>query len=189
MQGPDVVTALKIICITFNDLKIPYYIGGSVASSFFGRARSTLDIDIVAGVRMIHVGSIVNKVSSIFYVAEESIRGAIETKSAFNLIHLETMVKIDIFIAKDDPFTFSIFKRRRCEQLDENDPETQVYFASPEDVILHKLDWYRQGGGISERQLTDAAGIMNVQGKNLDFDYLNDWARELGLEKLLNDIL
>jgi hypothetical protein len=71
------------------------------------------------------------------------------------------------------------------ESLSGEDETVRVYLSSPEDVILHKLEWYRLGGGVSDRQWGDVLGVLKVQGEALDFGYLRQWAGELGLTELL----
>jgi hypothetical protein len=109
-------------------------------------------------------------------------------RSAFNVIHLETMLKIDIFVAGEEAYQKESFHRRRKEVLDEESGK-EFFFSSPEDIILSKLDWYRRGEGSSERQWNDVVGVMKVQGAALDLGYLKKWAYELGLSDLLKKAL
>ena len=110
---------------------------------------------------------------------------AIKRSASFNLIHLGTMLKIDIFVTKDRPYDKVVFQRKRKETLDEKHKTDEFYLASPEDVILNKLEWFRMGGESSERQWHDVIGIMQVQGDSLDKNYLQQWALELKILDLL----
>ena len=93
-------------------------------------------------------------------------------------------IKIDIFILKPTSYDQEAFQRRRKDTLDE-EQGLEFYLASPEDIILSKLEWYRMGGGVSERQWNDVLGVLKVQQGNLDITYLQRWAKELGLADLL----
>jgi len=154
-----------------------------VCSSAYGIPRATLDIDIVADIDISHVNAFIRALEGEFYVNAEMVRGAIEDKSSFNIIHLETMIKVDFFVPEDSPFEKEIFRRRRKEIIGESN---EFYFASPEDVILKKLDWYKRGGEISENQWNDVLGVLRVQGSALDMEYLNSWASRLNLVDLLD---
>jgi hypothetical protein len=98
------------------------------------------------------------------------------------------MVKVDVFILKPHPYNQVAFARARVEKLEEGESTRQHYLASPEDVILNKLDWHRQGGCISERQWNDILGVLKVQ-QSLDWEYLRRWAENLDLVDLLSRAL
>ena len=185
MNSPDLLLAVKPIIKTFEKLSIPYYIGGSIASSLYGMARATMDVDMVVNISLHHVSSLVDSLQDAYYVDEPMILEAIETSSSFNLIHLATMMKIDVFVQKQEPFHQSALKRKRVDQLVENDSESLFYFYSPEDILLHKLLWYEMGQQISERQWLDVLGIIKVQSGSLDRSYLKQWARALDVFDLL----
>jgi hypothetical protein len=112
------------------------------------------------------------------------IKEAINRKSSFNVIHLATSMKIDVFVLQDSPYFKNAFSRKRAEILDEGG--RLFFLPSPEDIILVKLDWYKLGSCTSERQWSDILGVLKVQKKNLDLKYLQYWATELRLEDLLN---
>ena len=187
MMTDPLHVALRVIGV-FEQLKIPYLIGGSLASSAHGIPRSTQDIDLVADMGEDHVGPFVESLQGEFYVDELLIRRAIRRKSSFNLIHSETSFKVDVFIFKDSPFARSEMARRRAERLS---PETaqELYLASPEDIVLEKLAWYKLGGGASDRQWDDLLGILKVQAGRLDTGYIEHWAGALGLSDLWRQLL
>jgi len=133
-----------LVTQTLERLDIPYAVGGSLASSLHGVMRSTLDVDIVADMRLEHIGPLVEALSKEFYADDEMMRDAIERQSSFNLIHYETAFKVDIFIQKSRPFDQMQLERRRTSVI-ATDPEQSVYVTSPEDTILAKLEWYRMG--------------------------------------------
>ena len=113
---------------------------------------------------------------------------AIRRRSSFNVIHLKTMFKIDIFILKERQFDKTALKRKREDTLSGASP-LKLFISSPEDIILHKLEWYKLGGCISERQIEDIKNIILVQAKNLDMPYINQWADKLGVSEILEKLL
>jgi hypothetical protein len=135
-----------------------------------------------------HVEPFVASLGNQFYAETATIGAAVANRQSFNVIHLDTMVKVDIFILKGDAFGRSQITRRTARQLSQDDP-TAIYVASAEDTVLAKLQWYREGGGVSERQWNDVLGVLKVQGTALDRAYLQEWARELGLTDLLHRAL
>jgi len=98
------------------------------------------------------------------------------------------MFKVDVFPVSTAPFHLMQMRRRILQPVT---PDGQVafYVASPEDTVLAKLQWYRDGGGMSDRQWNDVLGVLKVQGATLDRSYLNEWARELGITDLLHRAL
>jgi hypothetical protein len=188
MKTPDIFEVTFKFVAALDELKVKYYIGGSVASSAFGVARSTLDVDIVAAMNPDQEKPLESLLKNEFYIDTDSIARAIKQKSSFNLIHLESMFKIDVFILKPDPFDQQAFSRRREEFVSE-DPAKKLYFPAPEDIILLKLDWYRRGDEISTQQWKDVLGVLKVQGERLDLNYLMVWAKELMIVDLLQKAL
>ena len=159
MKTPDIIEVTFKVVNVFEKLGIPYYLGGSLASSAFGIPRATLDADIVADIKSEQVAYMEELLKREFYIDTEMINHAILHKSSFNLIHLEMLFKIDIFILKDRPFDRQVFIRRVQRAVSE-DASQKLFFAAPEDIILHKLEWYKAGGEISDRQWNDVLGIL-----------------------------
>ena len=150
----------------FEKLGGHYCIGGSVSSSAHGIARSTKDIDIIADLHLLHARLLTDALTQFFYVDFAMVQEAIRRRTSFNLVHFESMTKIDIFILKDRLFDLQVFERISSSGLENSLPEREFYLASPEDIILNKLEWYRQGGEVSERQWTDVLGVLKVQSKS-----------------------
>jgi len=173
---------------TLERLGISYAVGGSLASSLHGVMRSTLDVDIVADMKLEHIQPLVAALSKEFYADDEMMRNAIEHHSSFNLIHYETAFKVDIFIRKLRAFDQMQLERRRTTII-ATDPEQSVYIVSPEDSILAKLEWYRLGGEISDLQWRDIRGVLKTRAGELDLDYLRKWAGELKIGDLLERAL
>jgi len=187
MQG-EATRITLLVTHTLEQIGIPYAVGGSFASSLHGIMRSTLDVDIVADMRLEHIMPLVAALSKEFYADDEMMKGAIEHHSSFNLIHYETAFKVDIFIRKLRAFDQMQLERRRTSIIS-TDPEQSIYVASPEDVILSKLEWYRMGGETSERQWRDILGVLKTRAGELELDYLRKWAKELKVTDLLERAL
>ncbi len=186
MIGNPIELALLIAKI-LESLEIPYFIGGSVASSLWGESRATLDIDLVADFKIAKINEFINQVQGLFYVRESGIKEAIINQTSFNLIHFDTNEKIDIFILKNNPLSQQEMKRRTLQKVEEN--EKYLYLATPEDTIIKKLIWYREGNQISDRQWRDILGVLKTQTSQLDFNYLHYWSKEENLSNLLNKAL
>ena len=183
MLSEPIQVTLKVVT-TFERLGIPYLIGGSLASAVHGIVRATMDVDLVADIKPTQVSPLVTTLESEFYIDAEMILDAIQHTSSFNLIHLETMFKVDVFILKQRPFDINQMQRRISQSVGDA-PEDRAYFSTAEDIILAKLEWFRAGGETSERQWRDILGVLDLQGDRLDFDYLQKWAAMLGIQDLL----
>jgi hypothetical protein len=183
-QPPEPVEVTLIVIQALDRLDIPYFVGGSLASALYGVVRATMDTDIVAEVRSEHVERLVAILQDRFYIDADMIGDAIQHESSFNLIHLESMFKIDIFIRNSRPFARKQMQRRVLQVVGEK-TQSRIYVTTAEDIILAKLDWFRLGGKVSERQWQDVLGVLVVQSGRLDFDYLRQWAEVLGVLDLL----
>ncbi|OIN93327.1 MAG: hypothetical protein AUJ21_05840 [Anaerolineae bacterium CG1_02_58_13] len=177
-----------LVTQALEQIGISYAVGGSLASSIHGVMRSTLDADIVADMKLEHIKPLVAALSKEFYADDEMIKDAIEHHSSFNLIHYETAFKVDIFTRKLRAFDQMQLERRRTSVI-ATDPEYSVYVVSPEDIILSKLEWYRMGGEVSDRQWRDILGVLKTRAGELEMDYLRKWANELKVADLLEHAL
>lgn len=186
MSGP--ADALARLLAAFDWMEIPYMVGGSVASSVYGLARPTLDVDIVARIESHQVDEFVQSLSKDFYGDAASARAAISRAGSFSLIHFRSTYKFDIFPLRAQAFDREEFSRRAFRESFLFGPTIEFCVASAEDTILAKLRWFRMGAEASERQLEDVRGIVRVQGNALDWDYLHRWAQELGVQDLLTRI-
>lgn len=171
---------------TLNSLGIISTIGGSIASSFAGEPRSTIDIDIVAAIEGRHVLALCQALSPAFYVDAGALDRAVSTRGSVNLIHQATMLKVDIFVAGGTPLDRQQLARRRPVEVR---PGEVLHVHPPEDILLQKLRWFRLGGEVSDRQWRDVLGIVRVQAARLDVDYLRTHAPSIGVDDLLERAL
>jgi hypothetical protein len=162
-------------------LKIPYMIGGSVASIAYGEPRMTLDMDLVVDLGEKQAGELAASFGTEYYADLDSMLEAVKMKSHFNIIQSELGVKIDFYILKDDEFSQKEFERRRKEFLD---AEKQAIFASPEDIIIKKMEWYKWGE--SRKHLDDIRGMLKLSEDKLDLNYIEKWAAKLNLQDIWN---
>ncbi len=175
--------ALQLVLSKLDDCGIPYMITGSFASNIHGLPRATQDADIVIETDGKALDRFLKILGEDFYASREAAKEALARRGIFNIIHLPTGLKVDLIIRKTRPFSHTEFLRRQeVDFLGRG-----RWFASAEDIILAKLEWAKSGQ--SERQLTDALNVAKIRGKSLDRSYLQTWARELGVENLLEDIL
>src|SRR5262249_22646886 len=145
--------------------EIAYLVGGSVASSIHGISRPTMDVDLVADLQPSQVTEFCELLRSEFYLDPETIRASLKTGRPFNIIHLASSFKVDIFPLRADAYSQTEFSRRQFEQSYSFGSEpVECAVATPEDVILRKLEWYRAGGEASERQWSDLRGVLKVSG-------------------------
>lgn len=156
---------------------------GSFGSGYWGEPRSTNDLDIVIAATLEQVEQFCRSLDDRCYVSIDAAREAFRRGSMFNIIDPTSEFKIDLIFRKTRPFDLEEFNRRRVEIVDGEPME----LISPENSILSKLEGARKGG--SERQLRDAQSVALCEWENLDFDYLEHWAREIGVADDLNRLL
>lgn len=165
-----------------NQVNIPYMITGGIATIFYGRPRLTHDFDIVIDVGPEQIQRLIDTFEEEFYISEEAVREAMDRHSMFNLIHLDSGIKVDFWMLQDDPFDRKRFGRRQRHAYSGR----EIVFSSPEDVVLKKLLWFKETE--VERHLVDALGVLEVQ-QGLDVAYLKEWAERLTIKDLLNELL
>lgn len=185
---PEQIAVTALVTDALEVLDVPYAIGGSFASALHGVMRATMDVDLVADLRREHVTSLVRALGEAFYANVAMMYEAIELRRSFNLIHLASMFKVDVFVARSRGLDRAQLARRQLHLLSEQ-PECRAYVASAEDTVLAKLEWYRLGGEASSRQWSDALGVLQVQGGRLDLAYMRHMATELGVRDLLERAL
>ena len=175
---------LLIDCLRrLNRAELAYLLTGSMASNYWGIPRTTHDLDFVIQLPPSAVPTIVAAFSGDFFLDEAAVRAAYRPPHQFNAIDRRSVLKVDFWMPKPDPFDRELFVRRRQIKLFEE----PAWIATAEDVLLHKLYWNRITP--SDRQISDAAGIVAVQGDALDKEYLCRWANELDVTAALQKLL
>ena len=183
MQNEPIEVTIRVTQV-LEKLNIPYLIGGSLARTLYVMVRTTQDADIVAIMQPEHLQPFVLALQDEFYMDTEMIAESIQHHSSFNIIHRESMFKVDVFIPHPRPFLQSQLARAQ-KQTFLFESEISAKFSSPEDVILAKLERYRLGGEVSERQWRDILGVLKTRAGKLDLEYVRKWANELRISDLL----
>ncbi len=187
-DAPDHLAVAVRVAATLDRLGVRHTIGGSIAASFAGEPRSTIDIDFVTALTHDHVADLVAALEPDFYVSSEALHRAIDVVGTANLIHQDSQIKVDLFIAGGTPIDDQQLARRQRVEVR---PGENIYIHPPEDILLQKLRWFRRGGGLSDRQWRDIVSIVRTQGSRLDRGYLEANAPLLEvsaeLERALNE--
>jgi hypothetical protein len=185
MESP--LIALFQLIKAFKAVGIDYVIVGSFASSVHGDYRASAAIDVVAQISNKQIRPLVNALSDDFYIDDLSVSKAIAQGRSFNVIHLAGIFKVDVFLPSSD-LSKQQLARRELHPVAADEPQ-DIWIATAEDTMLAKLHWYRLGGEVSELQWRDVRGILGTQGARLDFDYLRQWAKRVGVLDLLERAL
>lgn len=186
---PEPIAVASLVAGHLNRIGVAYVIGGSFASSVHGEPRSTNDVDMVADLRLDDADAFVDALGSGWYVSRDAVLEAVRTGGAFNIIHMVSAVKVDIFVAGTDAFDRERLSRRTSIAFSSGADAISLFVDTAEDTILRKLEWYRRGGEASERQWRDVAAIIDVQTSRLDRAHLRAWANTLGVADLLERAL
>jgi hypothetical protein len=183
----DPIRVINKVAQIFQKRGIDYLVGGSLASSLHGIPRATQDVDIVADLSGKDIGKIAELLSVDFFVDEEMMKKAVSRKASFNIIEKENIFKVDIFVMGFDEASIIEMGRRVPYRI--NDDNQSVYICSAEDIIAHKLYWYKLAEGVSERQWNDALNVIKVQKNKLDIEYLKQVCSARGVTELLDKAL
>ena len=175
----DELEILKIVGERLESVHVAFMLTGSFALGYYAKPRMTRDLDFVVALTEPHVSQRVQSLSPDFYVDEDEARTAIKTRRMFNLMHLGSGIKIDLIVLQDSPYRQAEFARRKPIEL----AGVPTWIVSREDLILSKLVWARDAH--SELQMRDARSLLD---ERLDWAYLDEWARKLGIGQMLEEI-
>lgn len=170
-------------------LNIGYYLAGSFASGMHGIFRASADTDIVADLPMYRVEKLAQALAADFDADVEMMNEAVQLRRSFNVVHFASLWKVDVFVMQDRPYDAEALARAQPLQLDPADPASFVKVATPEDTVLAKLEWYRKGNEVSDRQWADVIGVLKLRRDRTDEPYLRRWAKDLNVVDLLERAL
>lgn len=163
---------------------VPYAIGGSTASTFHGEPRSTMDVDVIVHCTALTTDSLAAHLALDFLVDSGLLREAARRWKMANVIHAQSMTKVDLYFREASGFDAVQVARAVAVSLSPDSPQL-VRLVSAEDIVLQKLRWFREGGEVSDRQWRDVLGVLETQAGRLDETHLDVWAERLGISDLL----
>jgi len=167
-----------------EQLGVPYVVAGSLASSVHGEPRSTNDVDIVADLLPRHVAPLLAALGTDYYASSDAVDEAVSRGTSFNAVHLGSAVKIDVFIVGSDDLDRERVTQGQAVPVGP-EPSGTLRVDRAEFTLLRKLEWFRRGGEVSDRQWRDILGVLRIQGERLDRALLTSWANRLGVSDLL----
>lgn len=170
---------LRDVSERLDSAGIAFMVTGSVAMNYYAQPRMTRDIDVVMALETSDAGKLVNLFSAEYYVDLQAVVRAITQRSVFNLIHQDSVIKVDGIVRKDEAYRVEEFARRKPVTI----ADFQTWIVSLEDLILSKLYWARDSR--SELQLRDVRNLLQL---NCDSQYLRSRAQILGVEQLLDEV-
>ncbi|WP_284452516.1 hypothetical protein [Parachlamydia acanthamoebae] len=171
------IDVLKLVCLKLDQANVPYMLTGSFAANFYAIPRMTRDIDIVLAVQKSDISRLYQLFADDFYIDRDSISEAVNHSGMFNIIHNDSVFKIDFIIRKNDPYRTLEFQRKRNVQLD----NTKIWIVAPEDLIISKLFWAKDS--FSEIQIRDVKNLISSI-THLDYPYIREWVRKLELNSI-----
>ena len=168
---------LRHVARVIEGLGLRYFVTGSTVTIFYGEPRFTNDIDVVVELPEPRIAEFCRQFpEEEFYLSQAAAHDAVRRKAQFNIIHPASGLKVDVIVPEPSPFNESRFARVRRVHAGE---DFEACFASPEDAIIKKMDYYREGG--SEKHLRDIAGVLKTGGEQIDRAYISRWVGEMGL--------
>lgn len=183
----DVISALDValrVAAALEAVGSAYFVGGSLASSLQGEPRATNDVDIVVEMMAHRVPAFAKALGDDFEVDEEMLRDALRRGGCANIFYLPMVTKVNLFAVGGTPYDEVEFARRRRVAVRASGDS--LYVKAPEDTVLRKLLWYREGGMVSSKQWRNLVEVLRVSGGEIDERHLSGWAIRLGIDDLLS---
>ena len=187
IQEHDLLEAMIPVIEAFECLGIRYYLSGSIACSLYGLPRGAQDIDFLADIQLEHVCPLIDHLPAAYTINVQALRDAIAQRSAFSLLHLSSLAKVDVMLPRGTAFDSLV--SQRAQELSLIEGYQPIWIASPEDVVLMGLEWYRECGATPDDQWNDILGVLKVQAPTLDLTYLRQVAHTLNVSGLLEQAL
>lgn len=186
MTDPSPLQALAEVARALDQLGVRYLVCGSLASALHGEPRTSQDADLVADLLPHHATPLAERLAPAFYADADAIRLAAGQRSSCNVVHLASGWKIDLFVLRDRDYSRLEMQRAIPLQVE---PGVTLRVATAEDTLVTKLEWFRKGGEVSERQWRDVLGILKTQADRLDLGHVRTWSERLGVADLLDRAL
>ncbi len=187
IQEHDLQIAMIPIIEALEHQSIQYYLSGSIACSVYGLPRGAQDIDLVADIQAEHICPLIDHLQATYTINEQTLHDAIAQRSFFSLLHISSLVKVDVMLPHNTPFASLVLQR--AKQLSLIEGHQPIWIASPEDVALMRLEWYRDTEATADDQWNDILGILKVQAPTLDLKYLCLVAQALNISGLVEQAL
>jgi hypothetical protein len=181
--NPDVLLPIRSVTDIVEKHHLTHYIGGSLASSLYGMQQLVQDIDLVVALPSSQVAAFIADIKPDYLINEVAIYSAIQNHAAFSMLHLETLLKVDVIIPQLSPFEQQASQHRQWHALDKDSRLFPI--SSPEDIVLVKLKHHQQAGKVPDDQWNDILGVLKVQRPRLNLAYMNRWAEQLNVTSLL----
>lgn len=193
LQPVNLLDVMIPVCDRLGQLGIPYYLAGSLASSIYGMQQMAQDVDLVVDLCDRHAAPLVSLLEHDYAIDRQAVKEALLCGSSFSMIHLNSLMKVDIILPKRSAFDVHMKQFVGTYMLDDQYSPFRV--ASVYEMILFKLHRYtqnlrsRRDGMVDDAQWNDILGMLKVQGFTLDVPLLERWARILGITDMFSQAL
>ena len=188
MSKPDPFAATLAFAQILHALRIPYVVGGSLASMVHGEYRLTNDVDIAIALTFWQVDTLAGLLAREFIVERDAIAEAVRENSSFGAIYRPVVMRMDVYVRKAEGHFAAQLERAQKHTIGA-DSEQFAFFCTAEDIVLQKLRWYQMSDGASDRQWRDVIGVLKHSHDRMDSEYLSRWAVDLGVASLLQRAL
>lgn len=181
MLDENQVRATTELARVLDALGLRYVVGGSMAASVWGEPRFTRDSDFAVDLPPERVDDLVHALENDWHVDRELVFEAVQRRRGFNIFTRAGFSKVDVYVPPDEGIHPNKWERAQRRVV----AGAELAITSPEDIVLQKLDWFRQGGEQMAQQLIDAVEVLRTQGERIDRAYIEKWATRIGVADLL----